>query len=826
MMPDRTRLASLRPHERLRLAALLGVLAVAAVSLTPAALAQDDPAPDQTDILRANPYDRITLVDATVVLVDPVSPRPLPVVDPVKEREKQRRRRDRTELLLEGNIIPGKETKLDNGEEEPPDPALEKIRIHTLKAGEGEVRDFEVKRSDIKKVDYFEDILLAESERYVLAHDFPRAFECCLWVRSRDPRWPGLEDHVNQVLYAEGSRALIDGDAERGQRLLRELLVRKPDYPGLLDVLGDAYAKRINRAIELGMYMKGRRILGELESFAHEATVVKDMRRRFLGRANEAIRAGEGKDEISQLDASTEALRIWPSLDGVEPRYKDLFAKQPTLEVAVTDVPDPLGPFIHSPADARSSRLLYLPLLEADDEPARQGKRQRQLAASIETTDLGRRMLIKVKPGVPWSDGTRSVSAVDLARDLTDRTDPNSPRYIARWGELLDRVEATDELRLEVRLNRPPLRSGPWFLGPVAAAHAGVDGREASSNPNRPWVCDGMYLAARAAADRVELRARNPRGGIRRIIEIRQNGPAAGLAALRRGDVSLLEHVPPDQAPSLSREPGIKVGAYARPTIHMIAIDGRNPKLRSRALRRGISYAIDRKGLLEDFILKHPIDDQNRPADGPFPAGSYADAPKVKPLDYHPMLAKMLVAAARRELGGDLIRLKLEYPPRAEARTVVIRLAKACQDAGFSLDLVEVPESRLESELRAGRRFELAYRALQVEEPVTDAGPLIIPGYDAPSQTDAIGSAASPRILQLLLALERTVDWPSARGLATQIDRESRDELPVIPLWQIQDHYAWRDRLTGPSLTADRLYDGIENWQIAPWIARDPEPAK
>ena len=80
----------------------------------------------------------------------------------------------------------------------------------------------------------------------------------------------------------------------------------------------------------------------------------------------------------------------------------------------------------------------------------------------------------------------------------------------------------------------------------------------------------------------------------------------------------------------------------------------------------------------------------------------------------------------------------------------------------------------------------------------------------------------STRILQLLLQLERAADVPTARGLVIQIDREARDELPVLPLWQVVDHYAWRTRLTGPGDVADQLYQGIESWEIKPWIAKDP----
>ena len=803
---------------RLLLAAAVGVALAAAATAT----AQDDPTQGAKNLLRAAPFDRVTLIDGTVLLVDPVSPRPLPVVDPAKAR---RGKRDAGGIPEEGNVIAGKTTKLERDQPDQ-DKDADKVRLHTLKPGEGEISDFEVRRSDIKKVDYFEDLLLQESERLVLARDFAQAFECCLWVKSRDPKWTGVEDHVNQILFAEGSRAMIEGDDERGQRLLRELLARKPDYPGLIEQLSAAYSKRISRAIDLGYYSKGRRILHELASFAPKSLATREMTARFVNRAEARLSAAEGKSAPVRLDAMTDALRIWPTLDGVEARYRELFLTMPTLETAVVDVPAPLGPYAHSPADLRTTRLIYLPLLEYDDDDARKGKRAAQLVQTIETSDLGRRMLIKLRAGVPWSDGSRAASAVDVARDLTDRTDPNSPRYIARWAELLDRVEATDDSRLEIRLNRPPLRAGPWFLGPVGAAHAGSDGREASASPERPWVCDGPFIAVEAKPDLVEFRRREPGKGLIRIREIRQASPAAGLAALRRGDVSLLARVPPDQAKALESEPGIKVGTYNRPTVHLIALDGRNPALRLRTLRRALSYAIDRKGLLEEFVLKRPIDEGDRPANGPFPAGSYADAPATPALEWNPMLAKMLTAAARKEIGGSPIQLKLEHPPSAEARATVGRIANAFKAAGVEIELVEISESRLESELRAGRKFDLAYRAVRVNDPVSDAGPLLMPGYDAPAEANCMASAASPRILQLLLALERTADWTSARGLAVQIDRESRDELPVIPLWQIVDHYAWRDRLKGPAKTTERLYDRIETWEIAPWVAKDPETSK
>jgi peptide/nickel transport system substrate-binding protein len=791
-----------------------------------------------SELLRSDPFDRITLIDGTSLIIEPLSPRPLPVYDPKQERERRRRGTGKSAGTAPFEIGAAREKadakkKADGGEPDDEEPRDE-LKIHLVQGLRNEARDFMIKRTSIKKIEYFEDLLLEEADRLVLARDYARAFECCLRVKSRNPNWANLDDHVNNVLFREGSQALIDGDAERGLRLLRELLVRKRDYPGLLDQIAGAYGKRIEKALMLGIYPRGRRVLHELEEVAPQHVVVRTLRALFIKKAAEKAKGAEAASRPERLDALAEALRIWPTLEGAEARYIQAFNAEPTLDVGVTDVATPLGPWVHSRADARLARLLYRPILAADDPDARKGKPANQLAASIETSDLGRRMTIRIRPGFTWADGSRPVSAIDVAHSLVDRSDPHSPNYEALWADMLDRVEATDETRVEVRLNHAPLRMGGWLLGPVGPAHAGIDGRVAASDRERLLVSDGPYRCTLSTEDRTELRLRDDRPAspspeaenrmpqIRRIREARLAPGPAAVAALLRGDVTLLDHVPSDQLTALGGATGIRVGRYTQPVVHVIALDGRNPALRNRELRRGLSYAVDRRTLIEDYVLKHSPGEADLPADGPFPKGNFADAPNLKPLGFDMLLAKMLVAAARKEIGGGPIKLKLEYPALPEPRAVVGQLIEAFGIAGVEILPVELPESRLETELRAGRPFDLAYRVMSCNDPILDAGTMLCPGYDAPPEADTLASAASPRILQLLLKLERAAEWQTARGLAIQIDREARDELPVIPLWQLADHYAWRDRLKGPGDSSDQLYQRIEEWAISPWIARDP----
>ncbi|MDB5351106.1 MAG: ABC-type dipeptide transport system, periplasmic component [Planctomycetota bacterium] len=780
------------------------------------------------DLLKSEPFDKITLIDDTVWLIDPVSPRPLPVYDPVKDKEKKKADAKKAAakakaIAEQGNVGVKKEPENAKAKEDP----ITEDMVITLR--EGDIRDFKIKRNSLKRVEYFEDLLLAEGDRLIVAKDFAKAFEHYLLVKARNPQWKGLQDRVDKLLFEEGAWALVDQDRDRGVRLLRELSARKPDFPNLADKLALAYGGRINESFEKGMYPYARRILHDLESISPKNNLVRESRNKFEAKTKSLLDEAEKKDGAEKLDKLTEGLRVWPTYDGAAEKYAEVFKSQPTLDVAVTDLPRPAGPFIRNPAGERVSRLLYLPLLADESEDAALGKLASQLVTSMEVSDIGRKIDLKLKTGPAWSDGSRQVAAIDVVRALSDRAQPRSPGYSARWADLLERVEITDEQQVTIRLNRPIEQPRSLFLGPIGPAHSAWDGRVPTPDGKRRAVGDGPFILDSETDTTCVYRAAPPgtatgapTSPIRRLREIRFASGNAALGALVRGDISLVAHVPPDRVNALKQDPEIKVGRYTRPNLHRIALDGRNPALRNRTLRRGMAYAIDRKGLLEETILKRPIDEANLPSDGPFATDSYANAANVRPYAYDMTLARMLVAVGKTEAKLARIVLTLEYPAIAEAQAAVPKIAESLRQAGLEITTVERTESELEEAIRSGRKFDLVYRVSKCVEPVWDVGPMLCPGFDAPSDADALAAIASPRIMQLLLQLEHAQDQNSAKELVIQIDRESRDELPIIPLWQLQDFYAYRGRLKGPGETADHLYQGIDQWQIEPWFAKDP----
>src|SRR5690606_29138835 len=133
--------------------------------------------------------------------------------------------------------------------------------------------------------------------------------------------------------------------------------------------------------------------------------------------------------------------------------------------------------------------------------------------------------------------------------------------------------------------------------------------------------------------------------------------------------------------------------------------------------------------------------------------------------------------------------LTFSYPSIPSARAVASKLVDAFADAGVVLNPVERPQSELESSLRQDARFDLAYRVASVGDPILEIGPILCPGYSAPPQANGLAALTSARMLQLLLQLEQVQDLPSAREQLLAIDRETRDELPILPLWQLQERF-------------------------------------
>ena len=275
-------------------------------------------------------------------------------------------------------------------------------------------------------------------------------------------------------------------------------------------------------------------------------------------------------------------------------------------------------------------------------------------------------------PAARFSDG-QPVTAADVAATLARLPNvPNSPGRLTIYAQGIRAVEpiGTHTIRLLTDGPSPllPENIPNLFIVPERIA------REATTsdfNAGRAAIGSGPYrLVQYVQGERISFE-RNPgwRGDpapIARITFRVIGNDSARVAALRAGDVQLIEIVPPRDVPMLERDPNVTL--FRAPGVRLIYIaldagrdnspgvadlDGRpmerNP-LRDTRVRRALSVAIDR-----DAIRRQIMEGQSVPAGQMQAVGLGVADPELRPDAYDPARARRLLAEAGWGQGFRLI---------------------------------------------------------------------------------------------------------------------------------------------------------------------------
>jgi hypothetical protein len=143
--------------------------------------------------------------------------------------------------------------------------------------------------------------------------------------------------------------------------------------------------------------------------------------------------------------------------------------------------------------------------------------------------------------------------------------------------------------------------------------------------------------------------------------------------------------------------------------------------------------------------------------------------------------------------------LELVHPPDEIARL-------ACQSLVRQLGLLGIPLNL--RELQAGEppgdNYDLLYVELALDEPLVDAVRLFCPGGVAGSSP--ILTAACERLLN-------AETWPDAVSRLHDLHRIAHQEVAVLPLWQLVEHFACHASLKGVGQRPLGLYQHLGSWQ-------------
>ncbi|MCC9599346.1 ABC transporter substrate-binding protein [Stieleria sp. JC731] len=687
-----------------------------------------------------------------------------------------------------------------------------------------EADEFVAKWTDIDRIDFWETRLEREVADRIASEDFVGAYPF-LSILIRDyPRRPGLKELRSDFLWRNAiQRAKSDQRAE-SLAMLEELHRYDDQYQqsnvlkaisGITNSLMEAMVKEneLDAAQQLLARLKadyGDYDMGAITKWDNEFL------KMAMEKRNEAIAAVREKDYRSARKLARESLYLKPDIENGQELVKKIDEVYPLITVGVLQaarVYDPVR--MDNWAARRAGRLLYRNLFEIQGA-APEGGEYDFLFGSTETNPD--RTVLDLNLNTDKLASPLNQIEVDVLADrLAQRALPESETYFSPWAASVLGIGIEGPKQVKCMLRRPHVLptcllqlnvDASWFGGEVGGPTGDYRVDAVDENETRFMLTEE---ARRGNTDDSKPRE---------IVEVRCDSGSDAVSKLLSGEVDVLDQLFPADAVALKQRREIKVVEYPLPTIHMLVPCSDHEFITDKNFRRALLYGINRDDILNGELLENKRFDGCQVLSGPFPAGlnqedplGYAYDSTILPRPFEPSLAKLLIelsknlknaqAERKQEPPPKLRAIRLAFPADNLSRVACEAIKSQWQLIGLEVELVQLPLGETFPEPDTA---DLVYVSAAIWEPIIDARRLLGPNGLAGSEDQLVGLG--------LRRLEEALNWKEVRDRLLDLHAISHHELPVLPLWQMVESFAYRRSLSGMGNRIVSLYQNAGNWRL------------
>ena len=388
-------------------------------------------------------------------------------------------------------------------------------------------------------------------------------------------------------------------------------------------------------------------------------------------------------------------------------------AKASTIRVGWAIEPDTMNPLTtYSTQAVEVLQLVYDNLMQYN----LQLKPVPGLATSWSYSPDGTSITYKLR-SAKWHDG-RPFSSAD-AKFTFDLIKTKQVSQYAQWVTDLTAAEAPDPATLVLRFSRPQAFN-PGLAVPIIPQHIwqSMSASQIQRFPNSAPVGTGPYKFVNwKKGQSIEI-ARNDgwwgtRPAAQKITWILFQNEDVMAQSLRTGAVDICPEIPPTIWDGLAGAQNIKTVSMQSFSFHHIGINvsenpksGGNPLLKDQTIRLALSYAVDRKQLVDVALAGHGL-----PGSVILPAGFsewHLDIPPGKQFNANPAKAMALLDAAGYTLkNGSTVRTSKAGKPLSfrliaiQSTSVDVAAAQlfrdACAKVGIELTLTTLDANSLGS---------------------------------------------------------------------------------------------------------------------------------
>ena len=269
-------------------------------------------------------------------------------------------------------------------------------------------------------------------------------------------------------------------------------------------------------------------------------------------------------------------------------------------------------------------------------------------AESWSMEDGGKRMRFTLRKGILWEDG-QELTAEDVAFTCKLAADPATGSPYAEDFLRIKELRVIDRYTFEVRYDQFFARAVSTWMNPILPKHI-LEGQNIRSTPfaRKPMGAGPYRLKSWEPGSRIVLEA-SPTyfAGKPRIDEVVYRiipDNATMFMETRAGrldvmDLSPLQYLRQTSGPEWQSR--FHKFRYIASVYIFLGFNLEHPFFKDVRVRRAISMAIDREGLIKGVLLGQGV-----PAFGPFKPGSWPYHPGLKPMPRNIAAARALLAEA------------------------------------------------------------------------------------------------------------------------------------------------------------------------------------
>ncbi|HUF51189.1 MAG TPA: ABC transporter substrate-binding protein [Longimicrobiales bacterium] len=291
------------------------------------------------------------------------------------------------------------------------------------------------------------------------------------------------------------------------------------------------------------------------------------------------------------------------------------------------------------------------------------------------------------------------------------------------------------------------------------------------------------------------------------------------------GGADLALNPPSTQFAQLSQQPGLRGVARSGRQYASVIWNGRVEPFDNAAVRRALTYAIDRRQILETLRAGH-----GDLAAGPIGPYHWAYDDALQPLPFNVDSARALLAQAGiRDIDGDSIlelpngrdfTIEVKIPAGSEITRNMAEMIRANLSAiGVRITTRQTDFATLIEDITSPRRnFQATIVAWESDFRINLRDIFHSSAIGTPNQTASYGN---PRVDSLIDRAGTARTREEAKPVYAELQRILRDEQPWTFLYYYPDLVLMRDRLQGADMDVRGAFVNVQKW----WVT-DPQPAR